>query len=92
MSRAKRIRKAKMARRQAAYAERLEKHLDEVHELLADLRERSRFRKHLGDVLSEIGVPHSVTVTIGALIDPIGAGTDMIKRHVEQANEKGESP
>lgn len=88
MSRAKRTRKAKMVRRQAERIERLEKRLDEVHDLLEDLRERSRFRKQLGSALTQLGVPHGVNETIGALIDPIGAGADMIKRHVEHQKEE----
>ncbi len=74
MSRAKRIRKAKMARRQAAYVERLEKHIDEVRTLFADLRERARFRKEL----NESDIPDTVKLIVGAAVDPVGFVTDMI--------------
>ncbi len=80
MSRAKRTRKSKMARRQAARAKQLEKRLEEARAHFNEMRERSLIR----GLINESDLPEPVKFVVGSLIDPAGTVNDMIRRQIQR--------
>lgn len=81
MSRSKRNRKAKMARRQAARVEQLKKGLYAARAHLADLRERARIRT---EIIDKLDVPEPVKNVFSALIDPVGFTHDMLRKRLAE--------
>jgi hypothetical protein len=80
MSRSKRNRKAKMARRQAQRQERFEAQLKTAHERLAQAREGARLRAEI----EKTDAPQPVKDIIGAFVDPIGFAHDVLKRQMKR--------
>lgn len=85
MSRAKRTRKAKMARRQAARAAHLGERYAVACARHAEAIERSRFRTEL----NESDVPDAVKTLVGAFVDPAGFVVDMIEREAKRPIDGG---
>ncbi len=80
MSRAKRIRKARMAVRQEERAARYSERLAAASEHLSEAIGHSRFRAEL----NASDVPEPVKFVIGSLIDPVGTIRDMIERQMRR--------
>jgi hypothetical protein len=80
MSHAKRVRKAKMARRQAERRKRTMASLKRHSAFLDEQIERARFRKEL----NASDAPEPVKTLVGALVDPTGFVHDMIRKHFKE--------